>query len=165
MNIWIMRHAEADFNAKTDNQRTLTVKGKQISFEQGKKLGKYFKNQNVVLDKVLVSPYMRTQQTYHKVLEGFQAVDFMQNFANLTEIWDGITPVGSTKTVVDYLAFLKSEGAKNVLIISHLPLVLDLVLELTNHKHQINFYPAVIAEIEWLDNVGRLIEVGLPISR
>lgn len=157
MNIWVMRHGEAGFNAKTDNQRTLTEKGENMAFEQGKWLGKRLKNQGVGLDKILVSPYVRTQQTYHKLVEGLQAVDFMQSFANLTETWEGITPSGSPEVVTDYLAFLRDEGEKNVLIISHLPLVFDLVLELTNHQHHVHFYPAVIAEIKWEYQQSQLV--------
>ena len=36
MNIWIMRHGEADFNALIDSERTLTEKGKNAAFLQGK---------------------------------------------------------------------------------------------------------------------------------
>ena len=39
MNIWIMRHGEADFNALIDSERTLTEKGKNAAFLQGKWLG------------------------------------------------------------------------------------------------------------------------------
>ena len=162
MRIWVMRHGEAGFKAKTDSGRTLTTKGELMAFEQGQWLGKRLKNQHAELDKILVSPYLRTQQTCHKLLEGLQAVDFVQSFANLTETWEGITPSGSPETVVDYLAFLREEGAKNVLIISHLPLVFDLVLELTHHKHQVHFYPAVIAEIKWEHQQSQLVVAQQP---
>lgn len=157
MNIWVMRHGEASFHAKTDNERPLTEQGHQMAFEQGMKLGNIFNNQQVKLDKVLVSPYLRAQQTMQNVLKGIQAVSSVQSFANIQETWDGITPSGDPDVVVDYLHFLREEGAKNVLIISHLPLVFDLVYALT--KQNVNFYPAVIAEIEWRYEVSHLLNI------
>ncbi|AUI65958.1 MULTISPECIES: phosphohistidine phosphatase SixA [Glaesserella] len=160
MNIWIMRHGEASFHAKTDNERPLTENGHMMAFEQGKKLGEIFNNQKIKLDKVIVSPYLRAQQTKENVFKGLQAVGFVQSFANIEEIWEEITPSGNPNIVVDYLHFLREEGAQNILIISHLPLVFDLVYHLT--KHNVNFYPAVIAEIEWKQDVGKVIDVVYP---
>lgn len=165
MNIWVMRHGEAAFNAKTDKERTLTEYGQKTAFEQGQVLGKYFENQSVKLDKVLVSPYLRTQQTWANVREGIQAVSSVQSFANLdsvVETWDGITPSGSTLVVEDYLRFLQEEGAKNVLLISHLPLVYDLVEALTQRNASVHFHPAVIAEISWNGKQGVLVNHFLP---
>ncbi len=157
MNIWVMRHGEAGFNAKTDNQRTLTEMGKSMAFQQGKWLEKRLENQQIKLDKVIISPYLRAQQTAQAVEQGMQAVNSMQSFANLVETWEGITPDGNPNTVIDYLLFLREEGAKNVLIISHLPLVFDLVYALT--KQNVNFYPAVIAEMKWQHSQGELVQI------
>lgn len=158
MKIWIMRHGEAGFNATTDNQRSLTEKGRAMAYTQGEKLGKRLLNQAIQLDKIIVSPYLRTQQTFQQLAAGLQAVGITQNSANLLETWEGITPDGSVDIVADYLTFLREEGAKNVLIISHLPLVFDLVQHLTQYRQSVHFYPAVIAEIEW-DKQGKLVTV------
>ncbi|MBD4936681.1 phosphohistidine phosphatase SixA, partial [Xanthomonas citri pv. citri] len=81
--------------------------------------------------------------------EGMQAVDFKRNLVNSSiEIWEGVTPGGDPENVKNYLDFLREEGAKNILIISHLPLVYDLVVSLTQHQDSVHFYPAVIAEID-----------------
>ncbi|QBQ63049.1 phosphohistidine phosphatase SixA [Actinobacillus indolicus] len=160
MNIWVMRHGEASFQAKTDNERPLTENGHQMAFEQGMKLGNIFNNQQVKLDKILVSPYLRTQQTMENVLRGIQAVGSMQSFANIQETWDEITPAGDPDVVMDYLHFLREEGAQNVLIISHLPLVFDLVYALT--KQNVNFYPAVVAEIVWESAIPTLRDTFNP---
>ncbi|MDH2997810.1 phosphohistidine phosphatase SixA [Pasteurellaceae bacterium LFhippo2] len=162
MNIWIMRHGEAGFNAQTDKERTLTSSGETMAFKQGQWLGKYLLEQRVTLDKVIVSPYLRTLQTLSCLEKGLQAVNFSQSFANISEEWEGITPYGDSDNVVDYLRFLREEGAQNVLIISHLPLVFDLVQALTNYKESVNFYPAVIAEIEWKIDKGRLVVAEYP---
>lgn len=63
------------------------------------------------------------------------------------------------ENVVDYLDFLREEGAQNVLLISHLPLVFDLTYALTDNQSSVHFYPAVIAEIE-REKSGRLIMVA-----
>ncbi|MCK3654565.1 phosphohistidine phosphatase SixA [Pasteurellaceae bacterium Macca] len=159
MKIWVMRHGEAGFNAKTDRERSLTTQGEKMAFEQGQILGKRFENQQVSLDKILVSPYLRAQQTADFVQKGLQAVNFVQSFANLRENWAGITPSGDPENVLNYLHFLHEEGAKNVLIISHLPLVFDLVQALTSDAHTVHFYPAVVAEVEWNGNTGQLLHV------
>ncbi|OOH89889.1 phosphohistidine phosphatase SixA [Pasteurellaceae bacterium 15-036681] len=157
MNIWVMRHGEAGFNASTDSERSLTKNGEKMAFKQGKWLAKRFSDQQVKLDKVLVSPYLRTQQTLQHIEQGLQAVNFMQSFANICETWEGITPYGNPDNVIDYLRFLREEGANNVLIISHLPLVFDLVQGLTAYQDSVNFYPAVIAEVEWKAERGNVV--------
>lgn len=165
MNIWVMRHGEASFNAKTDNQRSLTENGQKMSITQGQWLAKRLQDQKLKLDKILVSPYLRTQQTLAKLQEGMLAVGIMQSFANfapLVETWEGITPSGSPENVLSYLDFLRQEGAKNILIISHLPLVYDLVHALTQGQSNVHFYPAVIAEVDWKTNAGKLMMAKFP---
>lgn len=158
MKIWVMRHGEAGFNAITDSQRSLTENGRQMAYSQGERLGKRLLAQQILLDKVLVSPYLRTQQTAEQLISGLQAGGFTQNIAEIIETWEGITPSGAVETVEDYLAFLREEGAKNVLIISHLPLVFDLVHQLTQSQASVHFYPAVIAEVDWKKQ-GQLVNV------
>lgn len=147
MKIWIMRHGEASFNAPTDSERQLTEHGCQSAARQGEKLGKYFLQSRISPDKILISPYLRAQQTAEHCIAGMQAVGLTQNFAAVTETWDEITPLGNSALVTDYLHFLREEGAQNVLIISHLPLVDDICYTLLRRPANIAFYPAVIAEI------------------
>lgn len=165
MNIWVMRHGEAGFNANTDHQRSLTENGQEMSIKQGQWLAKRLIEQQLSLDKMLVSPYLRTQQTLANLQRGMQAVASMQSFANFAEIvetWDGITPSGSPRNVLNYLDFLRNEGAKNVLIISHLPLVYDLVHALTQGQSTVHFYPGVIAEVNWQRDAGKLVVAEFP---
>lgn len=157
MNIWIMRHGEAGFNAPTDSERSLTAQGKNAAFAQGKWLGEYFIQQNIQLDKILVSPYLRAKQTLEEVTKGMQAVGFSQNFTNLIEEWDEITPSGSPEIIQDYLTFLNEEGAKQILIVSHLPLVFDLVQIFTQYQQSVHFSPAVIAGVHWNGHQGEVL--------
>lgn len=165
MNIWIMRHGEASFNAPSDDQRQLTENGREMAFQQGRWLGDELCERGILLDKILVSPYQRTRQTLECLQDGIQAVSSREFFANseagIVEIWEGITPSGSPETVLDYLAFLKEEGAKNVLIISHLPLVFDLTYALSGQN--VHFYPAVIAELDWQQHQASLLTQTAPV--
>ncbi|MDP8161683.1 phosphohistidine phosphatase SixA [Pasteurella skyensis] len=166
MNIWIMRHGEAAFNASTDHQRSLTEKGKITAIQQGEWLAQRLLKQNLQLDHVIVSPFIRAQQTWQEVQKGMQAVTCNENFAkNLfhnVENWEGVTPYGNTSTVLDYTQMLHYNGASNVLIISHLPLVYELVAAFTQHQSQVHFYPAVIAEVEWDSQNGTLVTSKMP---
>ncbi|MDP8032680.1 phosphohistidine phosphatase SixA [Pasteurella atlantica] len=161
MNIWIMRHGEAAFNATMDNQRSLTEYGKTTTFQQGQWLAKRLIIQNDQLDHILVSPYLRAQQTWQEVQKGFQAVTSDQLFTNV-ETWNGITPAGHPQTVLDYMRVLRENNVKNLLIVSHLPLVYELVSTLTQHQSSVHFYPAVIAEIDWTIDCGKLITSERP---
>lgn len=162
MNIWVMRHGEAGFNAKQDNERTLTDFGRAMAEKQGQWLGKRLDQQQLYLDKILVSPYERAKQTWQGVERGLQAVSSNKIFTHLVEEWDGITPAGEVQNVLNYAAFLREEGARNLLIISHLPLVFDLVQAFTQYQHSVHFYPAVIAEIDWRTEAGKLVIVEKP---
>ncbi|MDG6882027.1 Phosphohistidine phosphatase sixA [Phocoenobacter uteri] len=161
MNVWIMRHGEAGFNAGVDHQRSLTEYGKKTARSQGEWLGKRLANKEQQIDKIIVSPFLRAQQTFEEVLKGLQAVNFDQKFTNSiqekVESWEGVTPYGTPNSVLDYIRVLRESGVKNVLIISHLPLVYELVSYFTQHQSKVHFYPAVIAEIDWTTDNGKLI--------
>lgn len=167
MNIWIMRHGEAEPTAPTDVQRALTEEGRKMSFEQGKWIGEQLINQGVKLDKIIVSPYTRTRQTYKQVVAGMQAVNFVQSFANSQEsgivsYWDKVTPDSSTYNIYLHSDMLRGLGKKNVLIISHLPLVLDLTHELLEQSVFVPFYPATAICIEWFGEDGKIIAGRTP---
>lgn len=166
MNIWIMRHGEAGFNAPTDSQRTLTEYGQQMALQQGQWLAQSLAIQGLTLDKILVSPYVRTQQTLQALLQGMQPGQVIKSFANsvdnIVETWEGITPDGDPRSVASYLDFLREEGAKAVLLISHLPLVYDLVAQLTAHQASVPFQPATLAALNWQGRTAQLLEYRIP---
>ncbi|QPB42494.1 phosphohistidine phosphatase SixA [Rodentibacter haemolyticus] len=153
MRIFVMRHGESEVIAKTDKARHLTSYGKKQAFAQGERL-KLFTNS---FQRVLVSPYVRALETFEQVNQAFDEI----LKANL-EIWEGITPYGSAVLATDYLSVLKSEGINSVLIISHLPLVGEIVAELYGKRNPINFYPATIAQLEWKDGKGEIISYHYP---
>lgn len=45
-----------------------------------------------------------------------------------------------------------------MLIVSHLPLVFDLVQTFTQYQQSVHFYPAVIAKIHWNGLKGVLLQ-------
>lgn len=115
MRIYIMRHGEAHTFATSDEERPLTERGELQSVDIARWLAKELPDGK--LDLVLVSPYLRAQQTWQvceNVLPPAKRV--------LTE--DGITPYGDSEHVASYLRALVSvDNPASMLVISHLPLV------------------------------------------
>ncbi|MBV7388898.1 phosphohistidine phosphatase SixA [Pasteurellaceae bacterium TAE3-ERU1] len=148
MRIFIMRHGEAEIMAASDAQRNLTPYGQKQAAEQGLWLSEAANH----IDKVLVSPYYRAMQTYDKLAGSTQTA-----LPDEIETWDALTPYGNTSLVLDYLQTLHNDGVKNVLIVSHLPFVEDLVTALCDGPQQVGFSTATIAEIEWHGDAGDFI--------
>lgn len=119
MQIYIMRHGQAEMMAYSDAERNLTNLGKQES----ELMAKHLAAQNINLDAVLVSPYIRAQQTWQAVRPFLGKVKDVQTLPFLT-------PNGSARKTVNELLALQAQGIQQVLIISHLPLVGYIVGEL-----------------------------------
>lgn len=113
MKVLIMRHGEAGHFAESDAQRALTPRGRlesdavaKVCIEQG----------ITHFDKVLVSPYLRAQQTWQEISAYFEA--------KTVETCEDITPYGQSQHVYDYLcALIEVEQPEQILLVSHLPLV------------------------------------------
>ncbi len=115
MKVFIMRHGEAEMYAETDEARNLTAYGKS----QSAKIAHWLMDTyQVKFDYVLVSPYVRAQQTWQKISP-------ILNLHNARiETSDEITPYGDAQDVVEYVkALAEVEKIENMLIVSHLPLV------------------------------------------
>lgn len=142
MNIYIMRHGQAEMIAPSDSARPLTVVGKK----QSAKMAEYLSGKNVVFDAVLVSPYVRAQQTLEMVSPFFPKVDNIQTLKSLT-------PGGSARTSVNEILALQAKGCKSVLIVSHLPLVGYMTGELAPSAGVPSFSTSSVAHID-LDEQG-----------
>ena len=151
MNIFVMRHGQAECLAPSDRQRKLT----HFGINQARQQGLWLKSQNIHFDYALVSPYDRAQET-------FAAVSMALKVQIKHENWDALTPHGCTDLVLDYLPLLEEQGVKNLLIVSHLPLVGFLVYDLCHTRHLIRFSPATIAQINWDGNKGIFIQSKEP---
>lgn len=133
MNIYIMRHGEAGYDAHSDAQRVLTNAGKQ----QTREMANWLKHQDVLFDYALVSPFTRTQQT-------LKVVQSVIPIASI-EICEDLTPDGTVEVITNYLSTLHTKSIKSILIVSHLPLVGYLVSALCPTLPPPNFATATVA--------------------
>ncbi|MFA1560729.1 phosphohistidine phosphatase SixA [Aliivibrio fischeri] len=115
MKVFIMRHGEAETYAPSDEERNLTAHGES----QSAKIAQWLTAEHKVqFDYVLVSPYVRAQQTWNTIKPILNVPDAK------VEICEDITPYGDSDDVVEYVKALGSvEGVENILLVSHLPLV------------------------------------------
>ncbi|MBB1273628.1 phosphohistidine phosphatase SixA [Psychromonas sp. SR45-3] len=143
MQIYIMRHGQAEMMAYSDAERNLTDMGRLES----ELMAKYLVEQDVSLDAVLVSPYVRAQQTWESVSPFFEGVTNIQ-------ILTCLTPSGSARKTVDELLALQAQGVKSVMIISHLPLVGYIVGELAPAAGVPAFSTSAIGHLSLSDEDG-----------
>ncbi|RDK89420.1 phosphohistidine phosphatase SixA [Enterobacillus tribolii] len=137
-----MRHGEAAIAAASDAARPLTVRGHDESVQ----MATWLRAQSYAIDRVLVSPYLRAQQTLSAVHE---VLTLPETAVTLPEL----TPGGDAGMVAGYLEMLAREGAETVLVVSHLPLVGYLVSALCPQETPPMFATSAIAEVT-LDNEG-----------
>lgn len=126
--IYIARHGDAAFNS-TDCERVLTPFG----IKQAKALNRYLKNEAKITSftKVFVSPYKRAQMTCDLMLEGIDAAE--------KETESMLIPSGNYLNFIEYLKIECADLTEgNILIVSHLPLVNYLTLELTDKNIMFN---------------------------
>lgn len=134
MKLWILRHGEAEPRANSDAERRLTSHGReQVLYSAALLLGQ-------PLQAILVSPYVRAQQTAALVQE---TLDFPQPLR--TVAW--LTPESSVREAITELEQL---GLEHVLLVSHQPLVGALVgmLEHGHLQQPAAMSTASLAELE-----------------
>lgn len=140
MKIVIMRHGEAEHFGLVDDERALTQRGIKLS----QQVAQQCLHQGIThFDHVLVSPYLRAQQTWKAVNSYFSS--------SAIEHYNGITPYGDCDQVYDYLlALLKTQPQiESLLVISHLPLVSYLVSELVYGQTPPAFATSMMVGIEF----------------
>jgi len=111
--IFIMRHGEAEHFAASDAERALTTRG----ISESVAVARACNEQGITeFDKVLISPYLRAQQTWQQIQPMFKTSAISTS--------EDITPYGQSDLVFDYLcALIEVEQPQSVLLVSHLPLV------------------------------------------
>lgn len=119
MQVFIMRHGDAALDAASDSARPLTARG----CDESRQMANWLQSQEVNIERVLVSPYLRAEQTLKIVKE-------VLAFPEEEEVLPELTPGGDIGLVSAYLQALADSGVATVLLISHLPLVGYLVAEL-----------------------------------
>jgi len=138
-----MRHGQAEMMAYSDAERNLTDIGRLES----ELMAKYLVEQDVSLDAVLVSPYVRAQQTWESVSPFFEGVTNIQ-------ILPCLTPAGSARKSVDEILALQAAGIESVLLVSHLPLVGYIVGELAPSAGVPAFSTSAVGHISLNDDDG-----------
>lgn len=145
MQIFIMRHGEAENRFIDDASRCLTPLGVSEAGSSGTWL------RDVVghVDMALVSPYVRALQTLDALMLKVP-VELTQNSAD-------VTPDGQPELFHDYLRVLLAENphVRNLLIVSHMPFVSSLVDELCGHYHSVLFATAGIVQLDYDLEAGR----------
>lgn len=118
MKLWVLRHGEAASQARSDAERELTAAGVEQVLHSSEQLVQ----QSVEL--ILASPYVRAQQTATLVHDALRLERPI-----VTVPW--LTPDSDPQKV---LAHLDGLGLDSVLLVSHQPLVGNLI-GLLEHGH------------------------------
>ncbi len=139
MQLFIMRHGQAEAFSSNDANRSLTEQGKLEACV----MAKWLQSEHVAFEHVFVSPYKRAQQTSKYLLEQLKCSP------QVTTI-ELITPMGSAREFHDYIdGVCTVEHIDTLLVISHMPLVSYLVEELTVEQNAPIFQTAGIAHIDY----------------
>ncbi|MEP0176433.1 MAG: phosphohistidine phosphatase SixA [Paraglaciecola sp.] len=149
MKLAIMRHGQAEVLSEPDETRALTVLGKQQVSDASNWLAKQL-GENTKIDLALVSPYLRTQQTYDELTSVVNVVTKIDT--------SDIVPEGDPAIFHDYLDALISQSPsyKTVLVISHMPFVCYFLEEISKSKKSMLFDTSstVIVEYDPTDRNG-----------
>ncbi|WP_158538064.1 MULTISPECIES: phosphohistidine phosphatase SixA [Corallincola] len=139
MQVFIMRHGQAEELAGRDKDRALTPDGRLES----SLMARWLVEQGGHFQYALVSPYLRAQQTFSQVnaVLGIQRSD--------VEVLEELTPHGTPDAVADYLYALADKGIDSLLIVSHMPLVSFLVEQLDCKHATPMFSPSSVARIDF----------------
>jgi len=143
MQVFIMRHGEAALEAASDSARPLT----ECGCDESVQMAAWLNARDVKIQQVLVSPYLRAQQTLERVR---QALPLPQE----VEVLKILTPSGDAAMVACDLRTLAKQGVSAVLVVSHLPLVGYLVAELCPGICPPMFATSAIANVEIDDQTG-----------
>lgn len=154
MQIFIMRHGEAESCFVQDARRNLTEHGR----EEADTTGQWLNGLLEKVDLVIVSPYNRALQTLDSVCSRLPAAEVMET--------DDVTPYGEPEQFHHYLGALLSSRSdvQSLLIISHMPFVSSLVDELCDHLYSLLFATAGVAHLDYdpSTNKASLIKQYIP---
>lgn len=118
MEIFLLRHGNAESSAVRDSDRKLSAEGRE---ELHRVLGACVL-QLAEIDQILVSPYLRAQQTCEIALQYLPAAVRAQR-----QTMEFLKPSGSCQAVIDWAY---SSPCQSVLLVSHQPLIGTLLDEL-----------------------------------
>ncbi|MXP50860.1 phosphohistidine phosphatase SixA [Pantoea sp. SoEX] len=138
MKIFIMRHGNSFVGSAKDEDRFLT----ECGINESRAIAVWFKKQYYCIDYVLISPYRRAIQTVSKIND----ILLLEHQVILTEL----KPNGNPSIVFQYLKKIYIDGIKSVLLVSHLPLICNLInIICPNEKKIYTFAPSSITYIKF----------------
>ena len=151
MLLYILRHANADTEAATDDARELSEKGR----EQAKKVAQFCTGQGIRPEVIFASPLIRAQQTAKPV-----AKELGKEVTVARWLACGATPVG----ILGHLAELKDPAT--VMLVGHQPDLGELIAHLLGTAPgSINVRKASLTLIEVLlpRKGGGRLEFSIPV--
>ncbi|MFY8272844.1 phosphohistidine phosphatase SixA [Pseudoalteromonas sp. SSDWG2] len=136
--ILIMRHGDAEALQRNDEMRALTELGNKQAQQVGEWLAQRFNP-----DALLVSPYVRAQQTAAQVKGFYSAFGYEETTAD-------IIPSGDAQRAIDYVkALIELHPQLDTwLIVAHMPIVSYMVAQLCPDKMPI-FPTCGVAHIDF----------------
>ena len=142
MKIFVMRHGEAQLMAANDIQRALTPFGEQQARASAQWLQSNYLSDKVI-DMALVSPYLRTKQTFAELSATLTTTE--------VEYTQDIIPSGIVTLAHDYLDTHLSVApdTQNILFVSHMPFVSYFVDALCGSSRAPLFATGAVAVIEY----------------
>jgi len=152
MKLYIARHGEASFNAKTDRERPLTPNGLEVTKSLMDRHFQQLKEINLIWS----SDLLRARET---------AAIYSQGLGLKVEEKHKLSPDGEPKKIIQLLGCLKQDDC--ILIVSHQPLVGELVSLLcdgdTYHAHPYCTSEIVVIECETIGSgLGHKISDFMP---
>lgn len=123
VNIILIRHGQAEAFSSSDANRALTPLGEQ----QAQKTAAWLLSQDYQLDALLVSPYVRAQQTAYYIAQLFDVP--------ITSC-DCITPDDSAQVAFEWLDALLLPESATIAVVCHMPIVARLAALFTGEPLQ-----------------------------
>ena len=125
MNLYLLRHGEAEANASSSAGRQLTDAG----VEEVLNVARQFALRNLRIDRCLASPALRAQQT----AETFLSMQFV------TPEIETLEALSANQRAAQLMHYLENVREENVLLVSHNPILSELLALLTSgnidHMH------------------------------
>lgn len=141
MKVWIMRHGDAPY---IDGERQLSEIGKQEVAQMARKLAAILQDNDLELEVMLASPYLRAQQTADIVEQELMAAKVRPFLREQEPL------LRSESDPLMTASYIEALPQSTVLLVSHMPLVANLVASWV--PSQGRFFPtAAIAEIDLID--------------
>ncbi|QSX34966.1 phosphohistidine phosphatase SixA [Shewanella avicenniae] len=147
MQLFLMRHGEAEHHARSDRERSLTESG---TYNSGM-MSEWLKNSVSEFDLVLVSPYLRAMQTWTEVSAHFPQPHKVKV---LDELVPAADPEMASRLVMAYAEQFK---AQNVLVVSHMPLLGYMVSEFVPGMEPPLFATSAVALVDLMGKHASLM--------